>query len=1163
MKLNLLAVAVARANREISAKSISGFKGGAEKAPRAPVEAPDSLASIAYANILDLVSEGEIEGLVDGYRSVYLNETPVLNSDGSENFPRMNLQTRNGTQDQEHITGFPSVESEVSVNYPLLYTAPYVKTLTNNQLSAVRIRLATSRMTEQSASTGDTNGSYVAYRVELQVGSGPRNTVLTSAFSGKTTDLYERSHRIELPPSNDGWTFWVIRTTFDSTSGLIVNNTSVVSYTEIVDAKFRYPNSALVAMKFDASQFNSTPTRAYHMRGVRVRVPSNYDPVLRTYSGVWNGTFKVAYTNCPPWIYYDLLTNERYGLGHMVKPFQVDRYELYRIAQYCDQMVSDGKGGLEPRFTCNLYLQQRADALKVLQDIAAIFRGMSYWGSSQVFASSDMPEDPTYTYTNANVIDGNFDYGGTGGKARFSVCLVSWNDPNDFYRAKVEYVEDREQLALFGHRQTEVTAIGCTSQAQAQRLGRWTLLTNKLETDTVNFAVSLDGILVRPGKIVRVADNALAGRRIGGRIKNPTINSIELDSEVEVFTGDTVTVIMPNGVAVSRVVKDVGIPVSFDSMLEDFSNTEITWDTISTAESVHLITVTEDFPDIPVDQSIWAVDSPTLATRQFRILSIQEDFSGENMQFKITATKHVSAKFDAVDTGTRIESPPITVIPPSVQAPPSNVVLSSDWSVSQGLVNTTMNIVWDGSANAVAYEVQWRYNNGNWIRAGRTGSTRFEVVGILAGRYQARIQAFNSNGLGSVWANSIEYTLDGKTEPPPTVTFLTPEELVFGIHLKWGFPEGANADTTQRTEIWYGLSNDLSEATKQGDYAYPQDSMVMMGLKSNSAFYFWARLVDRIGNVGAFFGPVYGQAEQDASDILDYLTGKIDETQLAQNLLDKIEGGDDAMVAVEALINQLAAMYTIKTQLTVDGKTYLAGIGVGVENNEGIIESQVIVAASRFAVTDPNTPNRRYPFVVVDGVVYMDSAFIQNATITTAKIVDAAITRAKIGNAAIGSAQIEDLSVTTGKIQDLAVDTLKIAGRAVTLPVSYYSGGVSSWGGVNGSLNWGNVSIISYTSTGQPALMNFSCQYTFTFSWPGGYWRILINGAVYTSGRCMGHTTSSSSFNGMPSYSLAINLILSLAAGANTIQLQMSPDVSASAAIYTDARALTITEVKK
>lgn len=925
---------------------LEGHKGSKEDSARAPVESPDSLASISYANILDLCSEGEVKGLVNGLKSVFLNETPVENADGSRNFGSMEIQYRLGTQDQEYLPGFPAVENERQVNFALKRTTPFVQSITNNQLSGVRVLIAAPRLLYQNPTSGDTTGTRVEYVISLKTGDGPFVEKIRGAFEGKASTQYERTHRVDLPKSSSGWTLRVERTTEDDVANT-TNATSLVSYTEVIDRKFRYPNSAMFGMKFDASQFSQTPTRAYELEGLIIKVPSNYDPVSRLYSGVWNGTFKLAYTNNPAWIYYDLVLNDRYGLGHIIKSYQLDRYELYRIGQYCDQMVSDGQGGMEPRFTCNLYLQQRSDALRVLQDLAAIFRGMAYWGGGMVTVTSDMPEDPSYTYTNANVLDGRFEYSGTGRKTRYSICLVSWNDPNDFYRPKVEYVEDAETLALFGHRQTEATAIGCTSQSQAQRLGRWMLLTNKMETETVNFTVGLDGTLVRPGKIVRIANNARAGRRIGGRLRSATANLLVLDADVTVYRGDTITVIMPNGVAVSRVVAGVGYPVTWDSTSITWDNGMVTWDLESFSQDVQQVILSVDLPDIPVPHSIWAIDSTTLATQLFRILTIVEDFEGTNMNFKVTATLHVPGKFDSVDTGTRIESPPVTIIPPSVQPPVANITVTSDYAISQGLVQTTMTSTWDAAPDAVAYEMQWKYNNGNWIYGGRSGTTSIDVKGILAGRYQVRIQAFNASGLGSVWANSVELQLDGRTEPPPSVSYFTTDKLIMGIRLNWGFPATLDIETMQRSEIWYSLTNDLVSATKQGDYAYPQNSMSMQGLSNGAGFFFWIRLVDKIGNVGSFVGPLRGLTENNPGILLDYLTGQITETQLSQELLEFIETAADLSGVNSRIDNVIQVQNQDRSTLTkqINTATSVAGSAQTSANNA----AQAAQAASDLA----------------------------------------------------------------------------------------------------------------------------------------------------------------------------------------------------------------------
>lgn len=967
--------------------TLAGSKGGGSK-PRPSVEAPDSLQSTAYARILDLVSEGEIVGLKNGKRSVFLNETPLANADGSLNFSGVTLETRNGSQDQTYIPGFPAVENESSVAVELRSDQPWSKAITNLQLSAVRIRLAVSRLAQTNTSNGDTNGYTVRYAIDLSTDGGAFVEVLQAAFSGKTSSKYERSHRVDLPAATAGWTVRVRRLTPNSTSGAIADTTSVESITDVIDAKLRYPGSAIIGLQFDASQFQSIPTRSFELQGRIIRVPSNYDPLTRIYSGVWDGTFKSAWTDNPAWIYYDLLLHQRYGLGHLLNAAQVDKWELYRIGQYCDQPVSDGKGGTEPRFTCNLYLSVRADALKVLQDLATTFRGMAYWGAGSVMAVADMPEDPVYTYSNANVLDGKFVYGGSAKKTRYSVALVSWNDPADFYRQKVQYVDDPEGIARYGVQQTEITATGCTSQAQAQRIGKWALLTNRLETESVSFAVGLDGTLARPGQIIRVADNDRAGRRIGGRLRSATLDTLVLDADVRAYPGDTVTLIMPTGKAVSRVIKSVGYPLTWDSTGITWDNGDITLDTTGFPAEVQRVVLEKKLEELPPEQSMWAIDSPTLAAQQFRVLSVAEDFSDDSIKYSISAVKHVPSKFDAIDNGARIERPPVTVIPPSVQLPPTDVRVSNDHFVDQGSTINVMTIEWSRPANAIAFEAYWRKNDGEWVFAGRTGGNSIEVSGIYSGRYVAKVRAISALDIGSVYAVSAETVLTGKITPPPVVSSLTAQSLVFAIKVKWTISDDISVADLQRTEIWYGKTNDLSNATKFGDYAYPQTDLTIMGLAAGTTFFFWARLVDRIGNVGAYSKAVMGQSSSDAGPILEYLNDQISETQLSKNLLEKVETGGGSAIQIKAVKDELAAMYSIKTQLTVDGRPYLAGIGLGVENDKGIVTSQVLIAASRFAVVDPNMDKVFYPFVVQDNKVFIDSAFISNGSITSAQIGD-------------------------------------------------------------------------------------------------------------------------------------------------------------------------------
>jgi predicted phage tail protein len=844
-----------------SLQEISGAKSSGSS-QKAATETPDSLISIAYAKVLDAISEGPIAGLANGNQSIFLNNTPLANADGSLNFTGVTVGTRTGEADQDYLPGFPSVESETGVGVELKFSAPWVQTISNTELSAVRVRLSVPYLA-YTDDKGNINGFQVAYAIDIATDTGPYVQVVNSSFNGKTTSTYERSHRIDLPASTTGWRVRVRRLTPDSTTSNIQSTTNISSYTEIIDAKLRYPYTAMVGITVDASQFSSIPSRAFDCKLRIVRVPSNYFPDTRTYIGTWDGTFKLAWTDNPAWIYYDLILNDRYGLGQLITAAQVDKWGLYQISGYCDEMVADGKGGIEPRFTCNLYLQTRADALQVLQDLASIFRGMAYWAAGSVVASADMPTDPVYTYTNANVIDGLFTYVGSARSTRFSVALVSWNDPSNFYEKKVEYVSDQKALARYGVQQTEISAFGCTSQGQAQRLGHYTLLTNLLENETVSFSAGLDGTIARPGQIIRIADADRAGRRIGGRIKAATARTITLDADAIVAVGDSVTVILPTGVAQTKT---------------------------ATGYTNRVVTVGTSWTAIPVAQSVFAIESLTLAAQTYRVLSAAENFSDTEMKYNITAVKHVAGKYAAIDNGAQIVQLPVTVIPAGVQLPPTNIRLSSFSAIDQGTAVTTMRVEWDAPANAVSYDVWWRRNSNDWVYAGRTYSAAVEVVGIYAGTYLVRVAALNSLNAASIWGYSESTLLNGKEGLPPAVTSLTATPLIFGIGLKWTFPPGA--EDTQRTEIWYAPTNNFDGKTKLTDLAYPQSEYVLQSLLAGTTFFFWARLVDRTGNIGPFYpvlNGVLGQASSEAGPILELIAGQISETELGQHLLDRID----------------------------------------------------------------------------------------------------------------------------------------------------------------------------------------------------------------------------------------------------------------------------------
>lgn len=852
--------------------------GGGGGSQRAPVESPDSLVSIAYARIVDLICEGEIFGLVNGAESVFLDGTP-LESNGVPNFGSVTYDTRQGTQDQTYIPGFAQVESEISVGAEVTTAIPYTRTITNTDLSALRLNLNVPRMARQNTENGDLTGATVMYGIDLAIGSGAFSRIKTTSFNGKTTGGYNRSERVDLPPgSPDGWRVRIVRITPDSSTSNLADAFYVSSVTEIIDAKFRYPNSALVATQFDAEVFGGKiPVRSFDMWGRYMRVPSNYDTELRTYDGIWDGTFKVAEKcNNPAWVYYDLLLNDFFGLGERISADQVDKWSLYQIAQYCDQMVDDGLGGLEPRFTLNIYVQQRVDALRLLQDISSVFRGITYCGAGQAYVSADMPSDPVYTYTNANVIGGKFSYKGSKYSTRYSVAHVSWNDPTDSYKTKTEYVENQDAVGRFGIRPVSLAAFGCTSQGQAIRAGKWALLTNLLETETVGFSVGLDGIRARPGQVIRVADNDRAGRRIGGRITAATANTVTLDKVGVIAPGDEITIITPSMESETRTIQSI---------------------------SDKVVTVSPNFSAIPMRMSVFAVDSEELATQLFRIISISE--SGD-MNYPIVAVKHVPGKYDNVDFGTVITTRPITSIPTSSQEPVTNLTAVSEYMIDQYAAVSKMIISWDAPPGAVSYDVEWSRDSSDWIYAGRRSTTEIDVQGIFAGSYMVRVKAINAAGVTSIWTQAGPFELEGKDENTAEVVNLRTVPEIFAIRVRWGVPDIAR--DTAYTELVYNTTNSDEGATTLGQIAYPTLEYLHSGMGAGVSLWFKARLIDKTGNIGPWSAWVMGTSSVDATAILEYLTGKITETQLGQDLLEEIESiGDmeNQLAQLQAQVNEI------------------------------------------------------------------------------------------------------------------------------------------------------------------------------------------------------------------------------------------------------------------
>lgn len=880
---------------------IKGHKGGGGGG-HTPVESPDSIQSMAIAKILLALGEGEWAGGLDG-TNIFLDGTPLTNEDGSSNFEGVSWEFRPGTQSQEYIKGVPAVENEITIGTELKSSAPWVRAVNNTQLSAVRLRFGWPAL-QQQKDNGDVNGYKIEYAIDVATDGGAYREVLKSAVDGKTTTLYERSHRIDLPTATTGWQLRVRRLTANANSGRIADTMNVEAYTEVIDAKLRYPNTALLYVEFNAKQFQNIPKVTCRPKMMIVRVPDNYEPVTRQYSGVWTGGFKWAWTDNPAWVFYDILISDRYGLGQRIDSTQVDESELYRIAQYCDQLVPDGRGGggMEPRFKCDVYIQSREDAWTVLTDFAAIFRGMTCYGQNQIVTLADMPRDLDYTYTRANVINGKFAYSASSERTRYTTAMVGWSDPANHYADAVESVFENALVRRYGVNQTEITAIGCTRQSEANRRGRWALLSNSQDR-TVEFSVGLDGLIPFPGHIIGVADQMLSGRVMGGRISSVEGRNVRLDREPDIKSGDRLIVNLPSGISQARTVQSV---------------------------NGRLVTVTTSYSETPQAESVWAVDADELAVQLYRVVSVADN---NDNTYTIVGAYHDPDKYARIDTGARIDERPISVIPPGVQVAPENVLITSYSSINQGIAFTTLRATWNAVKNAIAYEAEWQKDNGNWVSVPRTSALGFEVPNIYAGRYLVRVRAINASDISSLWATSLETQLNGKEGKPPLPVGFKAEPLILGVGLSWNFPDGA--EDTLKTEIQYNDKNAEDGAMLLSDIPYPQRGYQQMGLKAGQSFFYRARLVDKTGNQGDWIEWVLGESSTDVEWIADEVKKGIEESdvfkEIDKNLVDsnaQLQSAADA-----AIQNALANDADVRRWMVQNG-----------DRKAEIIETQQLVA---------------------------------------------------------------------------------------------------------------------------------------------------------------------------------------------------------------------------
>nr|DAZ53625.1 MAG TPA: tail protein [Caudoviricetes sp.] len=1004
---------------------ITGAKGGSQK-QHTPVEQPDSAQSMARCRMLLALGEGEFAGGLDATR-IFLDGTPLGNPDGTMNFENVSWEFRPGTQTQTPIPGFPAVENETTVGVSLTKATPWTRALSNTQIDAVLVRIGIPGL-QQQENDGDIVGTTVQYHIDLAVDGGAYSTVMTKTVTEKLSSLYELTHRINLPKASTGWQIRVVRDTDDSTSQMLQNKTQVQAITEVIDARLRYPHTALLYVSFNAKSFNNIPKISCMPKGRIIRIPSNYDPIARTYSGTWDGTFKWGWTNNPAWIWFDVVTEPRFGLGRRVTPEMLDKWELYRIAQRCDQKVPDGKGGsvTEPRFMFDVYIQSQADAWQVIKDIAAGFNGMTFWGNNMFNVVSDMPADTSklQILTRASVV-GKPTYSSGSEKNRYSSALINFSDPDNHYQDRTTAVMFPDLVKQFKFKQTQLTAIGCTRESEAQRRGGWAVYSNSLDR-IITVQTGLDGFAYVPGTVFAFADERLSGRVYGGRITDydAGLKSVTTDRGTSAVAGDTLMIRTLGGTVESRTIQAV-------------NGQQLILATAFTAE--------------PQPNAIFVIDAGQLRLQYFRVTNLT--FNDEENTYSITGAEYNGAKYDAVDNNARLDTPPISLLPIGLVSQPTNIAISSYDSVRQGQRIATMVASWDApvdkngkpQADIVAYQAQWKRGDNEWINIPETGLRNIEIAGIFSGDYLVRVRAINSGGASSLWTSSVLTHLTGRTGDVPKPVGLRTTAINWGIQADWSFP--ADTGDTLQTELQYSANGNGDNPLLLAGVPYPQHTYTQLGLKAGQEFWYRARLVDRIGNQSDWTDWVRGESNANADDYLgdiaddfltsadgDRLTGDIDTNLEAalQNALANhatvehqwaqygevradilvvkttIAQVDKAMAEmstqVQAQFNDVtaaledkltavvdatgaSAIYTLKTGVRINGVMYNAGMSIAVLAEAGKpVVTRVGFNANQFVLMSGSGDTQYSPFASINGQVFISDAFIQYSQITLAKI---------------------------------------------------------------------------------------------------------------------------------------------------------------------------------
>ncbi|EIY5014246.1 DUF1983 domain-containing protein [Klebsiella quasipneumoniae] len=855
---------------------------------RTPVETDDTVNSRAMASILDLLGEGVVGGLINGAKSIFIDGVALENEDGSFNYSGVTWDFRDGSQDQSPMPGFDFVETPKAVNTQLKTTNAVTVAIDNDDADRVRVIMKFPSLRSIDKKTGDTNGTSVQFKFQLANGNGSFYDVIATGESSsdvtltaKKTGVYYRSYEIQLPKPGRAYKVRVLRLSADSNDQYLFNDTWVDSIGEIVDTPMNYPNSVLVGLKVNSEQFGSSmPSRSYLIRGLKIRVPSNYDENTNTYNGVWDGTFKLLSSSNPAWILFDLLTNARYGLGKFVSESMIDLGQLYQIGRYCDEEVDDGFGGKEKRFAINTQITSRQDAYRLIQDIAGAFRGMVFWAGGMVNIMQDSPSDPVMLFTNANVKDGLFTYKGSARKDRPSVALITYNNKQDGYKQNVEYVEDQEAMARYGERKTEAVAFGCTSRGQAHRVGLWLLYTARMESDMITFTAGLDASFLMPGETVLIQNKYRAGKRNSGRIVSFTKNSITLDAPVSLKkSGSFIRIINQEGKIVERDINETGDNI-----------TKVTFKTaLATA-------------DQPVANGVWTITEPDLVPMRARVVAIAQ---GETPgSFDITVVQNNASKYQAIDNGAALVPENTTVLDPTYSKPSNLVISEGTYLSSPGNLSVKLMLAWEGKSPE--YWVSWRRsdegNVSNWQSA-RATEEQYEIVNVAEnGRYDFQLYSVSFGGKKSEIITAV-YQVKGTMTPPGAPTSLTAVGDYRNVVLNWVNPD--SVDLAQ-INVYASKTNKLDTATLIAQAA--TTTFTHAGLGDNETWYYWIRAVNKRGMVGQPNSNLGTEAT--TRDVLSFLKDKITSSELGKELLDEIdskatqEAVDNAIGEVQNSVNE-------------------------------------------------------------------------------------------------------------------------------------------------------------------------------------------------------------------------------------------------------------------